>query len=92
MRSGGLPLGLRDARREGMAGTGVTHLHLCASAASGWVEIRLSSRDRVDPAAFDRRRLDLYDRTLRWLGGRLECLQPEGSAEFVIALPALESR
>lgn len=76
---------------EGMAGTGATHLHLGASAASGWVEIRLSSRDRVDPAAFDQRRLDLYDRTLRWLGGRLECLKSDGSAEFVIALPALES-
>lgn len=77
---------------EGMAGTGVTHLHLGASAASGRVEIRLSSRDRIDPAAFDHHRLNLYDRTLQWLGGRLECRRPEGRAEFVIALPALESR
>jgi glyoxylase-like metal-dependent hydrolase (beta-lactamase superfamily II) len=77
---------------EGMAGTGATHLHLGASTASGRVEIRLSSRDRVDPAAFDQRRLHLYDRTLRWLGGRLECLQCKGSAEFAIALPALESK
>ena len=53
--------------------------------------IRLSSRDRIDPAAFGQRRLDLYDRTLRWLGGSLEYIQQEGSAEFIIRLPALES-
>jgi hypothetical protein len=44
------------------------------------------------PAAIGQRRLDLYDRTLRWLGGSLECNQREGSAEFSIRLPALEAR
>jgi len=58
--------------------------------ASGQVEIRLSSLERIDPAAFGRRRLDLYNRTLGWLGGSLECSQYEGSVEFLIRLPALE--
>ena len=76
---------------EGMVGTGVKHLALGTRVASGQVEIRLSSRERVDPAAIGQRRLDLYDRTLRWLGGSLECRRQEGSAEFIIRLPALES-
>jgi hypothetical protein len=45
----------------------------------------------MDPATFDKRRLDLYHRTLGWLGGSLECSQHEGNAEFIIRLPALES-
>jgi hypothetical protein len=45
----------------------------------------------MDPAAFGKRRLDLYNRTLGWLGGSLECSQHEGSAEFLISLAALES-
>jgi hypothetical protein len=59
--------------------------------ASGQVEIRLSSRERMDPAAFGKRRLDLYNRTLGWLGGSLECIQHERNADFIIRLPALES-
>jgi hypothetical protein len=55
------------------------------------VDIRLSSRERIDPGAFGQFRLNLYDRTLRWLGGRLEYTQQEGSAEFIIRLPALDS-
>jgi hypothetical protein len=51
--------------------------------ASGYVEIRLSSRERMDPAAFGRRRLDLYNRTLAWLGGSLECNQYAASAELL---------
>jgi hypothetical protein len=76
---------------EGMAGTGLKHLSLGTRVASGWVEIRLSSRERIDPGAFGQRRLDLYNRTLRWLGGSLECIQQDGRAEFIIRLPALES-
>jgi len=59
--------------------------------ASGQVEIRLSSGERMDPAAFGKRRLDLYNRTLGWLGGSLECIQHEGNSAFIIMLPALES-
>jgi len=59
--------------------------------ASPDVEIRLSSRERMDPAAFGKRRLDLYNRTLGWLGGSLECNQTNGSTEFVVRLPALSS-
>jgi len=59
--------------------------------ASGQVEIRLSSRQRIDPAALGKRRLDLYNRTLGWLGGSLECNQDSGGAEFVMKLPALQS-
>jgi glyoxylase-like metal-dependent hydrolase (beta-lactamase superfamily II) len=76
---------------EGMAGIGVKHISIATRVASGHVEIRLSSRERMDPATFDKRRLDLYNRTLGWLGGSLECSQHEGNAEFIIRLPALES-
>jgi glyoxylase-like metal-dependent hydrolase (beta-lactamase superfamily II) len=76
---------------EGMAGIGVKHISIATRVASGHVEIRLSSRERMDPATFDKRRLDLYNRTLGWLGGSLECSQHEGNAEFIISLPALES-
>ena len=76
---------------EGMAGMGVKHISVATRVASGQVEIRLSSRDRVDPTAFGKRRLDLYNRTLGWLGGGLECVRREDNADFVIRLPALES-
>jgi glyoxylase-like metal-dependent hydrolase (beta-lactamase superfamily II) len=76
---------------EGMAGIGVKHIRIATRVASGDVEIRLSSRERMDPAAFGKRRLDLYNRTLGWLGGSLECIQKDGNAEFIIRLPALES-
>jgi hypothetical protein len=76
---------------EGMAGAGVKHIRIAARVASGNVEIRISSRDRMDPAAFGKRRLDLYNRTLGWLGGGLECSQHEGTVEFIIRLPGLES-
>ena len=48
----------------------------------------------IQPAirsAFGKRRLDLYNRTLGWLGGSLECIQHEGNAAFSIRLSALES-
>jgi hypothetical protein len=76
---------------EGMAGMGVKHISIATEVASGQVEIRLCSRERMDPAAFGKRRLDLYNRTLGWLGGSLECIQHEGNAAFIIRLPALES-
>ena len=76
---------------EGMAGIGVKHISIATRVASGHVEVRLSSRERMDPAAFGKRRLDLYNRTLGWLGGSLECSQQAGNAEFIIRLPALQS-
>ena len=76
---------------EGMAGMGVKHIGIATQVASDQVEIRLWSRERMDPAAFGKRRLDLYNRTLGWLGGSLECIQQAGSADFVIRLPVLES-
>jgi len=75
---------------EGMAGMGAKHIAMATCVAPGRVEIRISSRDRVDPAAFGKRRLDLYNRTLGWLGGSLECAQHDGNAAFIISLPALE--
>jgi glyoxylase-like metal-dependent hydrolase (beta-lactamase superfamily II) len=76
---------------EGMAGMGVKHIGIATRVAPGRVEIRLSSRERMDPAAFGKRRLDLYNRTLGWLGGSLECAQHNGNAAFIISLPALQS-
>jgi len=75
---------------EGMAGMGVKHIGIATHVAAGSVGIRLSSRERVDPAAFGKRRLDLYNRTLGWLGGSLECAQHDGNVAFVISLPAIE--
>lgn len=76
---------------EGMAGTGVKHISIATGVASDQVELRLSSRERMDPAAFGKRRLDLYNRTLGWLGGSLEYSQQDGCAEFLIRLPALQA-
>ena len=76
---------------EGMAGIGVKHMSIATRVASGHVEILLSGRERIDPAAFGRRRLDLYNRTLGWLSGSLECIQYKGNAAFIIQLPALVS-
>ena len=76
---------------EGMAGMGVKHIELVTGVPSNDVEIRLSSRERMDLAGLGRRRLDLYNRTLGWLGGSLECNQHEGRAEFLIRLPALQA-
>jgi glyoxylase-like metal-dependent hydrolase (beta-lactamase superfamily II) len=75
---------------EGMAGVGVKHIGIATRVAGGRIEIRLSSLERMDPAAFGKRRLDLYNRTLGWLGGSLECTQHEDNAAFIISLPALE--
>jgi hypothetical protein len=76
---------------EGMAGTSVKHIAIATHVASDHLGIRLSSRKRMNPAAFGKHRLDLYNRTLGWLGGSLECGQTNGSAEFVVRLPALSS-
>jgi hypothetical protein len=76
---------------EGMAGMGVKHISIATQVALGQVEIRLSSHERMDSAAFGKRRLDLYNRTLGWLGGSFECIQHGGNADFIIKLSALES-
>jgi hypothetical protein len=76
---------------EGMAGMGVKHISIATQVALGQVEIRLSSRERMDSAAFGKRRLDLYNRTLGWLGGSFECIKHEDSADFIIRLPVLKT-
>jgi len=74
---------------EGMAGIGVEHIRITTELLPGQVMIRLSSRQPITPAAIGHRRLDLYNRTLGWLGGNLECNQHDASAEFIIKLPRL---
>jgi len=76
---------------EGMAAMGVKHIGIATRVASGQVEIQLSSRQRLDPAALGKRRLDLYNRTLGWLGGKLEPHEHDGNTEFIIRLPLLNS-
>jgi hypothetical protein len=76
---------------EGMAGMGVKHIRVATAVDSGEVKIRLASPEQMDLAGFGKRRLDLYNRTLGWLGGSLECIRRDDTAEFVIRLPALES-
>ena len=76
---------------EGMAGIGVRHIRITTEVLPGQVMIRLSSREPITPVALGKRRLDLYNRALGWLGGSLECSHHTGSAEFVIRLPAHRS-
>jgi len=76
---------------EGMAGLGAKRISIATRVVSGHVEIRLSSRQPIDPDAFGKRRLDLYNRTLGWLGGSLECNHDNGGGEFILRLPALQS-
>jgi hypothetical protein len=76
---------------EGIAAMGVKRIGIATRVAAGQVEIRLSSRERMDPAALGKRRLDLYNRTLGWLGGKLERHEHADNAEFVIRLPLLNS-
>src|SRR5262247_2371250 len=47
---------------EGMAGIGVKHIRISTEVSSGRVAIRLTSQERMDPATFDKRRLELYNR------------------------------
>jgi glyoxylase-like metal-dependent hydrolase (beta-lactamase superfamily II) len=76
---------------EGMAGIGVQQVRISTEVVMDQVVIRLSSRPPVATAALGSRRLDLYNRTLGWLGGSLTRRQRGGSAEFVITLPAAPS-
>ena len=76
---------------EGIAGIGVKYIRIVTEVSPGRVAIRLSSRERIDPAAFGKHRLNLYDRTLGWLGGGFECRQQDSNAEFIIRLPALKA-
>jgi hypothetical protein len=76
---------------EGMAGIGVKHISIATRVASGHVEIRISSREQMDPTALGKGWLDFSNRTLGWLGGSLECNQQDGNAEFIITLPTLWS-
>jgi glyoxylase-like metal-dependent hydrolase (beta-lactamase superfamily II) len=74
---------------EGMAAIGARQIRISTQALSSQLEIRLSSGQSITPTTFGQRRLDLYNRTLGWLGGSLECGQANGSSEFVLRLPAL---
>ncbi len=75
---------------EGLAGAGVRQINISTDVVMGQVLIRLSSRQPVALAAFGNLRLDLYNRTLGWLGGSLERRLQNGSTEFVIKLPPLQ--
>jgi len=76
---------------EGITANGAKQIRIETQALPGQVVIRLSSCQPIAPAAFSKRRLDLYNRTLSWLGGMLECSQANGSAKFVVRVPALLS-
>jgi glyoxylase-like metal-dependent hydrolase (beta-lactamase superfamily II) len=76
---------------EGMAGIGVKQVRISTEVVMDQVVIRLSSRQPVAAAALGNRRLDLYNRTLGWLGGGLARRQRGKSTEFAITLPAVQS-
>ncbi|MGH7844700.1 MAG: hypothetical protein ACREQW_05975, partial [Candidatus Binatia bacterium] len=77
---------------EGMAGIGVKHIRISTDIIMDQVVIRLSSRQPVSAAALGNRRLDLYNRTLGWLGGSLERSEHGGNTEFIVRLPGLGPR
>jgi hypothetical protein len=74
---------------EGMAGAGVRNIRIATEVSPGEVRIRLSSSQPITSAAIGHRRINLYNRTLGWLGGRLECKKHDAGTEFVIKLSAL---
>lgn len=76
---------------EGIAGIGVKQIRISSEMIKDEVVIRLSSPQPITTAAFGNHRLDLYNRTLGWLGGSLERHQQNGNAEFVIKLPVVAS-
>jgi len=74
---------------EGIAGTGVKNIQIATDVITNHVIVRLSSRQPITATALGSRRLDLYNRTLGWLGGELERCEHDGNREFIIRLPAL---
>jgi glyoxylase-like metal-dependent hydrolase (beta-lactamase superfamily II) len=76
---------------EGIAGIGVKNIRIATDVITNHVVVRLSSRQAITAAALGSRRLDLYNRTLGWLGGKLERCEHDGNTEFILRLPALNS-
>ena len=74
---------------EGIAGIGVKTIQIVTDVITNHVVIRLSSRQAITAADLGRRRLNLYNRTLGWLGGKLERREHDGNTEFIIRLPLL---
>jgi glyoxylase-like metal-dependent hydrolase (beta-lactamase superfamily II) len=74
---------------EGIAGIGVNNIQIATDVITNHVVVRLSSRQAITAAALGSRRLELYNRTLGWLGGELERREHDGIAEFIVRLPAL---
>jgi glyoxylase-like metal-dependent hydrolase (beta-lactamase superfamily II) len=74
---------------EGIAGSGVKNIQIATDVITNQVVVRLSSRQTITGAALGSRRLDLYNRTLGWLGGKLERRQHDGNTELILRLPAL---
>jgi glyoxylase-like metal-dependent hydrolase (beta-lactamase superfamily II) len=74
---------------EGIAGIGVKTIQIVTDVITNHVVIRLSSRQAITASDLGRRRLNLYNRTLGWLGGKLERREHDGNTEFIIRLPLL---
>ena len=74
---------------EGIVGSGVTHIRIATDVVESQVTICISSNQPITLAAFGNRRLDLYNRILGWLGGRLELSHPGGQLELIAQVPAV---
>ncbi len=75
---------------EALAGAGTHQISIATSLDVEDVLIRLSPREPVPLAAVAPRRLDLYKRSLEWLGGTLRGTEHEGRSTFELRVPALQ--
>ena len=75
---------------EGIAGAGMKHIRIATDVAMNDVVIRLSTRRSLTRGAIGQRRLELYNRTLGWLGGSLERREEDTGTTFVIRVPAID--
>ena len=75
---------------EALAGAGTQQISIATSLAGGAVLLRLSPREPVPLAAIGARRLDLYKRSLEWLGGTLAGTEHEGRSIFELRVPTLQ--
>ena len=75
---------------EALAGAGTQQISISTRLDVEDILIRLTPREPVPLAAVEPRRLDLYKRSLEWLGGTLTGTEEEGRSSFELRVPALQ--
>jgi hypothetical protein len=75
---------------EALAGAGTQQIKISTKRDFENILIRLTPREPVRLAAVGQRRLDLYRRSLEWLGGTLIGTEEAGRSVFELQVPALQ--